>query len=41
MKRAMKAVAFAQENVYLASSIPLIIQFNVMPYDTEIEVGGI
>jgi|GEM_PF-3474226 len=41
MKRAMKAAAFTQENVYLASSIPLVIPFKVMPYDTEIEIGKI
>jgi hypothetical protein len=39
MKRAMKAAAFAQGDVYLASSIPLVIQFKVMACDTQIAVG--
>jgi hypothetical protein len=38
MKRAMKAEAFTQGNVYLASSIPLVIQFKVRVCDTQIAV---
>ncbi len=39
MKRAIKAAAFNQENVYLASSIPLVKHLKVMRYDTQIAAG--